>query len=269
MSYYNLLDHQKRIVRELVKIYEETQASDFYFSSTSGGSAIWYEGPPDKRRHITASSSDLQALAAEDLIILKFSGRNGEANGGSIRQSAVEAVRDEFRKPLPPSAGGAVYQTFYAPVGAVNAGPSRIEITRLDVGASASDLAALIADLRDLAGQLPAPERAEAAENLNDLEGRAARGDSPPVAHQGVLGGDVEGDGRGRGVCGQARPGGGGLRDRPEQAIWRAVIEGAEAHRKGHDDGAEALASAGRRPWTDGRRPRPGARGDRRGPGGA
>lgn len=169
MSAYNLLDGQKERLRKFVDAYQKTGVSNFHYVFTMNSQRVFFDKPGVGRIVIEADSNDLRVLESEGLVQLRYGG-DGKLAGGSIRQSAVEAVTNHFERPMSTEGRGAVYQTFYAPVGAVNTGEGKIEIGTQHVGMGSEEIASLFAKLRELIPLLPFESQTEAIENLNDLQ---------------------------------------------------------------------------------------------------
>ena len=166
MPGYDLLDHQKQIVRDMVKIYEDTGISSFTFFGSSQARSLLFDTQPERMQVAIPSVDDLHVMAAEGLVTLR-PGPKG-IMGGGLRQSAVDAVKSDFQRPASAPAG--TIQHFYSPVGAVHSGPGNITIGIQDVGIAPADVAAAIADLRAGLDELDPAVKAEATEYLNELE---------------------------------------------------------------------------------------------------
>jgi hypothetical protein len=127
----------------------------------------------EDRRQIDATGDDLRVLADQELIILKMNER-GNPGSFAIKQSAIDAVQNDFKRPSPAAPFGATFhQTFYAPVGAFHTGPGNISIETQNVGVTGEELVAIFTDLRRMISELPANDQAEAVDFVDDLEEEA------------------------------------------------------------------------------------------------
>lgn len=169
MAIYDLLEHQREILRLMVRMYEETGDGVFYYSATSTAVIVFFQAQPGKEQtQINVRFGDLDALAAEGLVLLRYNTR-GNLTGGQIRHSAVEAVKNDFQKPVAAAAAG-TFNTFYAPVGAFHSGPGNISIDTQTVSVTPAELADAMKGLAEAIASMHGAARAEAAELLDDLQ---------------------------------------------------------------------------------------------------
>lgn len=170
MASFNLLREQREILTVLCDWYENRGFRNFYFFFVDQGGAQFMfrrPGENDQRVGTNATEDDLVALANEDLIGLHYSSA-GRLIGGSVKQAAVDALKDGFKRPLPflpPS----LVQTFFAPVGAVHLGPGDITIGKQNIGATTDEVVRLLGEMRRQIDLLGADNRQETAELLDDL----------------------------------------------------------------------------------------------------
>jgi len=99
MSDYNLFDHQKELLRQMVHAFEKGCRTDFSIFQNSMFVGVAFDGP-NLHEQVACDVGDLVALNREGLIELH------SRAGGSIMPRAVEAVRNDFvrrsgRVPLP------------------------------------------------------------------------------------------------------------------------------------------------------------------------
>lgn len=169
MSAYDLLEHQKKIVREMVAVYQDTGQSNFFYVGSSAGFQILFDTKPQRRSVELSFVDDLHVLEQEGLVTLRLSPSTGQLAGGSLKQSAVDAVAADFKRPSLGPAG--IIQNYYAPVGAVHAGVGEIKIDVQNIGIGGDELIRLMESMRDALAELPAQDRSEAAELIDALEG--------------------------------------------------------------------------------------------------
>lgn len=168
MSVYDLLEKQRRAIREMVEAFERSGVNTFLFYAVygNGKTGVHFECQPEE--FVEIGRTDLEVLAGEGLIkLVALPGHDGFLTG-SIRQSAIDAVRNEFERPTLATTGSV--QNFYAPVGAVHTGRGNIAISKQFVGLPPSEVSNLIRSMRDALSTLPVDGATEAKEHLDALE---------------------------------------------------------------------------------------------------
>ena len=166
---YNLLEHQKEIVRQMVTIAMETKVHRFsLIPAYEKGNCVEFamQRPTPTVR---ATAEDLQVLAHEDLIGLNVEYKHDLAiYNGSVKQSAIDAVKNDFKRPR--SNPQSPIQNFYAAVGVVHTGPGNVSIGTQKVGLDGAELGRLMNQMQQALGKVRVEHQPEVKELLEELD---------------------------------------------------------------------------------------------------
>jgi hypothetical protein len=161
MSDYNLFDHQKDLLRQMVRAFQKGCRADFSIFQNSMFVGVAFDGP-NLHEQVACDVGDLVALNREGLIELH------SRDGGSIMPRAMDAVRNDF-----------VRQSEHVPAAGVHIhggnvsfqiGDGNTANVQQNLNPSLTEVLALIQECHSLTASLDESSRSRTTEALDDLK---------------------------------------------------------------------------------------------------
>jgi len=168
MAEYELFDNQQNILRQMVEAVHNGCRRDFMFTTNGMFRGVIFEGDNGKHAQIECDPGDLQAFMQQGLISMM----NRES--GTLTFRGVEAVRNNFKRPVEPSSAAAAINIHGGVHGSnIQAGIGNIASVTHSSGETAAAILATIQEFRGLIESVDAAHREEAKQMLDIIESEA------------------------------------------------------------------------------------------------
>jgi hypothetical protein len=159
---YNLHEHQRQMLRELVQITQQNPGAEFAILGSTNAIKMG-------QHTVRGTVSDLEALAAEGLVTMNKRGVGDfDAYVGSVKKSAIDAVDSNFQRPGVTTQ--VPIQNFYAPVGVVHTGQGNVTIQTQKVGLDGAEIGRLMKQMQGALSKVRVEQRTEVKELLEELD---------------------------------------------------------------------------------------------------